>query len=101
MIDVTALILTFNERENIGRTLAALSWGRQIVIVDSFSTDETIEIGKAMHPNITIAQGRFDTHATQWNFGLAQIRTWWVLALDVDYELSLELSREIAELKPS
>ena len=101
MIDVTALILTFNERENIGRTLAALSWAKQIVIVDSFSTDETIEIAKARHPNITITQRRFDTHATQWNFGLAQIRTPWVLTLDADYELSRELSSEIAELKPS
>jgi glycosyltransferase involved in cell wall biosynthesis len=65
MIELTALILTFNEGENIGRTLAALSWAKQIVLVDSFSTDETIAIAKAMHPNITIAQRRFDTHATQ------------------------------------
>jgi hypothetical protein len=101
MIDVTPLILTFNERENIGRTLAGLSWAKQIVIVDSFSTDETIEIAKAMRPNITIAQRRFDTHATQWNFGLAQIRTRWVLTLDADYELSRESSSEIAQLKPS
>ena len=106
MIDVTPLILTFNERENIGRTLAALSWAKQIVIIDSFSTDDTIAIAKASRANITIAQRRFDTHATQWNFGLAQIRTPWVLTLDADYvdadyELSSELSSEIAELKPS
>ena len=99
MIDVTALILTFNERENIGRTLAALSWAKQIVIIDSFSTDETIEIAKARHPNITITQRRFDTHATQWNFGLAQIRTPWVLALDADYELSPELIDELENLQ--
>ena len=101
MIDVTPLILTFNERENIGRTLAALSWAKQIVIIDSFSTDETIAIAKASCANITITQRRFDTHATQWNFGLAQIRTPWVLTLDADYELSRELIGEIAELKPS
>ena len=99
MIDVTALILTFNERENIGRALAALSSAKQIVIVDSFSTDETIEIAKARHPNITITQRRFDTHATQWNFGLAQIRTLWVLALDADYELSPGLIDELENLQ--
>jgi len=38
MIELEALILTFNERENIGRTIAALSWAKQIVIFDSFST---------------------------------------------------------------
>ncbi|HWX15459.1 MAG TPA: glycosyltransferase family 2 protein [Chthoniobacterales bacterium] len=101
MIELTALILAFNERENIGRTLTALSWVKQIVIVDSFSTDETIEIAKAMHLNITVVQRQFDAHATQWNFGLAQIRTMWVLTLDAHYELSRELSNEIAELKPS
>jgi len=71
------------------------------VIIDSFSADETIAIAKASCANITIAQRRFDTHGTQWNFGLAQIRTPWVLTLDADYELSRELSGEIAELKPS
>src|ERR1700680_3406262 len=101
MIDVTPLILTFNERENIGRTLAALSWAKQIVIIDSFSTDETIAIAKASCANITITQRRFDTHATHWNFGLAQIRTPWVLTLDAAYVLSRELIGEIAELKPS
>src|ERR1700680_2940693 len=101
MIDVTPLILTFNERENIGRTLAALSWAKQIVNIDSFITDETIAIAKASCANITITQRRFDTHATKWNFGLAQIRTPWVLTLEADYELSRELCSEIAELKPS
>src|ERR1700730_5171221 len=101
MIDVTALFLTFNVRANAGLTNASISGAKQMVIVDSFSTDETIEIAKTRHPNITITQRRFDTHATQWNFGLAQIRTPWVLTLDSDYELSRELSSEIAELKPS
>jgi glycosyltransferase involved in cell wall biosynthesis len=101
MIDVTALILTFNERENIVRSLSALAWAPQVLIVDSFSTDDTIAIARGTHPNVIIAQRRFDTHATQWNFGLAQIRTPWVLTLDADYELSRELSNEIAELKPS
>ena len=61
MVELTTLILTFNERENIGRTITALSWAKQIVIIDSFSTDATIEIAKALHPNITIVQRRFDT----------------------------------------
>jgi glycosyltransferase involved in cell wall biosynthesis len=71
------------------------------VIIDSFSADETIAIAKAARANITFAQRRFDTLGTQWNFGLAQIRTPWVLTLDADYQLSRELSGEIAELKPS
>ena len=46
MIPLTALILTYNERENIARTLAALSSIEQVLLVDSFSTDDTLEIAR-------------------------------------------------------
>ena len=42
--NVTPVILTFNERENIGRTLERLSWARDVVIVDSLSRDDTVDI---------------------------------------------------------
>ena len=48
MLDqITPLILTYNEAPNIGRTLAALAWARDIVVVDSFSDDETLEIASS------------------------------------------------------
>lgn len=100
MISTTALILTYNEDENIGRTLAALSWVDEVVIVDSGSTDRTLEIARAAHPNVRIVQRTFDTHATQWNFGLEQIHTPWVLTLDADYEVSAGLAEEIQSLAP-
>ena len=100
MIAITPLILTFNESENIGRTMTALRWAKQITVVDSFSTDETVEIAKASHPNVVVLQRQFDTHATQWNFGVDQISTPWVLALDADYELSPELIDELHQLEP-
>ncbi len=100
MISTTALILTCNEEENIGLTLAALSWISEVVIVDSDSTDRTLEIAQASHPNVRIVTRRFDTHAQQWNFGLEQVRTAWVLTLDADYQLSPELSSEIQNLNP-
>jgi len=99
-IDITPLLLTFNEKENIGRTLAALSWASEIVIVDSGSTDETLKIAQATHPNVRVVQRVFDTHTAQWNFGLDQVSTSWVLSLDADYELSPALIREIAALNP-
>ena len=101
MISTTALVLTYNEEENIGRTLAAASWVPEVVIVDSGSTDRTLEIAKGSHPNVRIATRTFDTHAKQWNFGLEQIRTPWVLTLDADYQLSPELSSEIQNLNPA
>jgi glycosyltransferase involved in cell wall biosynthesis len=99
--DVTGLILTFNEAPNIARTLAPLSWLREIVIVDSLSTDGTTEIAAAF-PNVRVFKRAFTTHAEQWNFGLEQtgIATEWVLALDADYVVTEGLSRELKALQP-
>ena len=98
--EITPLILTYNEEANIARTLAALSWAKQIVIVDSGSTDDTLELAREAHPNIRVFTRSFDTHANQWNFGLQQIQTEWVLTLDADYEVSPELADEIQSLNP-
>lgn len=101
MIPLTGLILTFNERENIARTLTALSWVERILIVDSYSTDDTLEIAKQIHPGLTIVQRQFDSFAGQCNFGLKQITTEWVLSLDADYIVTPELVAEIKALDPS
>ena len=99
--EITALILTFNEAPNIERTLRQLSWLRAILIVDSGSTDQTIRLARAAHPNVNIVTRSFDSFATQCNFGLDQIATEWVLSLDADYVLSPTLVSEISKLDPS
>jgi glycosyltransferase involved in cell wall biosynthesis len=91
---VTPLILTFNEAENIGRVLAALAWAETIVVVDSGSTDDTLAI-LARDERVTVVHRAFDDHTTQWNFGLRQVKSDWVLALDADYVLTDEFSREM------
>lgn len=101
MLDrITPLILTCNEAPNIERTLQRLSWARDVVVVDSGSTDRTRDI-LGQRGNVRLVERPFTTHAEQWTFGLAQVRTEWVLALDADYVLSSELIREIASLCPS
>ena len=99
-IAITPLILTYNEAPNIQRTLGALSWAREIIIIDSGSTDGTLELAKAAHPNVKIIDRPFDNHPNQWNFGLDQIKTEWVLSLDADYVLTPELTSEIVGLDP-
>jgi glycosyltransferase involved in cell wall biosynthesis len=101
MIPITALILTYNEQENIARTAAALSRIENVVLIDSFSSDGTIDIAKAVHPKVQVFQRAFDTHTKQWNYGLDQIMTEWVLTLDADYEISAELQKEIQDLEAS
>jgi glycosyltransferase involved in cell wall biosynthesis len=100
MIPLTALVLTKDEQENIGRTLSAITWIDKVLMIDSFSSDETLEVARRVHPNVVIVQRAFDTHARQWNFGLEQVETDWVLSLDADYEISPELANEIKQLMP-
>ena len=94
---ITPLILTLNEGPNLDRTLQRLTWAKEIIIIDSFSTDNTLEIA-ASYSQVKLLQRNFDTHATQWNYGLEQVQSEWVLSLDSDYVLSDELIAELAAL---
>jgi glycosyltransferase involved in cell wall biosynthesis len=84
---LTALILTKNEEPNIDRVLKKLTWLERVVILDSFSTDATIEIANS-YPNVVSYKRVFDTFATQCNYGLSLIKSEWVLSLDADYVLT-------------
>src|ERR1041385_4532118 len=102
MLDlITPLILTYNEAPNIARVLQGLSWAKEIVVVDSFSDDETVYIATSF-PNVRVVQRAFDNHRNQWEFGLNEtgISTPWVLALDADYVVTEELIAELKTLEP-
>jgi glycosyltransferase involved in cell wall biosynthesis len=102
LAEITPLILTYNEAPNIGRTLARLHWAREIVVVDSFSNDETLAIVEAF-PQARVYQREFDCHEKQWSFGLREtgISSDWVLGLDADYVLTEEFSAELQTLQPA
>src|ERR1700677_4006163 len=93
------MILTLNEEANIGRTLTKLRWARRILIIDSGSTDRTLQIVRQFSQAEVIRRD-FDTAAAQCNFGLSHIESDWVLSLDADYVLSDALVSEICTLQP-
>lgn len=102
MLDqITPIVLTFNEAPNLRRTLDALKWARDIVLVDSHSDDTTMLIASQM-PQVRALQRRFDRHQNQWNFALKEtgIATEWVLALDADYVLTPAFVDELKALRP-
>lgn len=89
------MIITYNEAANIERTLAPLAWARRILVIDSGSTDGTLEM-LARHPAVEVVHRPFDSFAAQCNFGLTRVTTEWVLSMDADYVLSRALVDELA-----
>ena len=102
LADITPVILTYNEAANIGRSLERLTWARQVVIVDSGSTDETLAIA-GRFANVRVVHRPFDTHARQWRFAVEEtgIASDWLLRLDADYMVEPALRDEIAALLPA
>src|SRR5262249_55851370 len=99
MLDqITPVLLTYNEEENIGRTLSRLRWAKDIVVVDSDSTDGTLTI-LAAFPNVRVFKRRFDTHAKQWRYAVeeTQIVTHCILGLDGDYRVRDPLVWDLAQ----
>lgn len=97
---VTPLILTWNEEANLWRCLERLSWAREVVVLDSGSTDGTAAIA-AEFPNARVLVRPFDDHTTQWNFGVDATGSPWVLSLDCDYVLGAGFEQELASLPES
>ena len=102
MLDISAIILTFNEEMHIKRCLDNISSiVKEVFIIDSYSTDRTLEIVKE-YDNVTVLQNKWVNYATQFNWGLktAPIKTNWVLRLDADELLLPELIEELEQKIP-
>ena len=102
MVEITPVLLTLNEEANIGRALGCLAWASEVVVVDSGSTDRTLEICATFN-NVRVLRRPFDSHAAQWNFAIRDtgVATEWVLALDADYALTPEFVSALGQLTPS
>lgn len=95
---ITAVIITYNEARNIERCLQSLrNVVDEIVVVDSFSTDNTLDICSSF--GAKILQQEWLGYSAQKNFANAQAQHPWVLSLDADEALSEELAKSILHLK--
>jgi glycosyltransferase involved in cell wall biosynthesis len=86
-------IITQDEEANLPRTLASVAWAEQIVVVDSGSTDRTVEIARSF--DATVYERPWQGFAAQKNFAIAQCVGDWILTLDADEEVSPELQQQI------
>ncbi len=90
---LSVIIITKNEEANIRNCLESVKWADEIIVVDSGSTDKTVEICKEYTDQITVTN--FPGFGAQKNRALAIAKGDWVLSMDADEVLSPELQKEI------
>jgi glycosyltransferase involved in cell wall biosynthesis len=93
---ITGLIITLNEEKNIREVIENISFVDEIIIVDSFSTDKTVEIAKS-YDKVKVFQNKFENFTDQRNLALDYASNNWVLFLDADERITPKLKQEIFE----
>ncbi|OUP99092.1 glycosyltransferase family 2 protein [Thomasclavelia spiroformis] len=99
MADLTTIILTYNEERNIANAINSVKkLAKRIVVVDSFSTDKTIEIAKSL--GAEIIEHEFENQAKQFIYAINHLKidTQWIMRLDADEIISKKASKEIEEI---
>lgn len=83
---VTVVIPTYNEERNIRHAIESVLWTKNVFVVDSFSTDKTVEIAKKYAPKVEVVQHEWEGYARQKNWALDNLpfSTEWVMFLDAD-----------------
>ena len=92
-MSLSVVIITKDEEANLARTLASIAWADERIVVDSGSTDGTLEV--ARQHGAKIFQERWKGYAGQKNSAIAKASSEWVLSLDADEEISPELAANI------
>src|SRR4051795_7853426 len=97
MTPISAIIITRNEERHIAEAISSLSCCEEIIVVDAESTDRTREIAEQCGARVIVHS--WEGFARQKNFGALQARYDWILSLDADERLSIELANEIKKWK--
>lgn len=94
---ISGLIITFNEEKNIEDLVQNLDFVDELIVVDSFSTDKTLEI-LSKFPHVKVIQNKFENYTKQRNFTLTFATNPWILFLDADERITPELKEEILNI---
>jgi len=90
---LSVVVVSYNEEANLGKCLSSVSWADEIVVVDSFSQDRTVEIARRFTDRVF--QHPWLGYGKQKNLALDRATFPWVLSLDADEVVSPELAQEI------
>ena len=86
---ITAIIPTLNEEFNIEDAIRSVSFADEIIVIDSFSDDNTLEIAK--NHKVRIIQRQFDNFSSQKNYAINLAKHNWIYVLDADERVNEEL----------
>jgi len=93
---ISAIIITKNEESDIKRCLDSIKWADEIIIVDSVSTDRTVETAKNFGAKVFVK--KWEGYGAQKNFAIDKTTNDWILSIDADEEVSPELQKEIKKV---
>jgi glycosyltransferase involved in cell wall biosynthesis len=96
---LSVAIITRDEEANLARTLASVQFANEVIVLDTGSSDRTVEIARAA--GAMVYQEAWQGFAASKNSAIAKCSGAWVLSLDADEELSPELQLQIQRLLPS
>lgn len=94
---ITGLIITYNEEKHIKDVLENINFVDEIIVVDSFSNDKTVEIINSFS-HVKLIQRKFDNFTSQRNFALSLASHSWILFIDADERVTPELQKEIIKI---
>lgn len=95
-LPVSAIIMTYNEEFNLESCLQSIvDWVEQVIVVDSFSTDATLDI--ARHYKACVYQNRYESPPQQWAWAFAnvELKHEWLLMMDADFYITPALRSSI------
>lgn len=93
MPKLSVILITYNEEKTVERCLRSVAWAEEIIVVDSFSTDRTVELAKKFTP--IVIQHEYDGDIPQRQRGFDLSKGEWLLYIDADEEATEELKAEI------
>ncbi|MBK5210579.1 MAG: glycosyltransferase family 2 protein, partial [Flavobacteriaceae bacterium] len=93
---ITALLITFNEEKFIRDYILSVDFVDELIIVDSFSTDKTVDIIKEF-PQVKFYQRKFDDFSSQKNYAIEKASNEWIIFFDADEVIPKSLKEEIIE----
>lgn len=93
MTKITAIIPTLNEEIHIEEAIKSVGFADEIIVIDSYSTDKTLEL--AEKHNVKIIKRKFDDFSSQKNFAIGQAKHPWIYILDADERVPNKVKKEI------